>query len=129
MTTLTRQEARAAVRLELPFPPSTNNLFANAGKRRIKTAAYSAWLDLASIGIKDSHRLNLGPYSLHICLRRPDKRRRDLGNLEKAVSDLLVANGVIQDDSLSQRITLQWDDDLPAECVVIVQEAQEAMAA
>lgn len=127
--TLTRQEARAMVRMELPFPPSTNNLFANAGKRRIKTAAYSAWLDLASIGIKDSHRLNLGPYSLHICLRRPDKRRRDLGNLEKAVSDLLVANGVIQDDSLSQRITLQWENDLPAECVVIVQEAQEALAA
>ena len=117
------------VRIELPFPPSVNGLTANAKKGRIRTAAYAAWYIQASANIKDSHRAGFGPYSLSICLRRPDGRRRDLGNLEKAISDLLVAHGVVQDDSLAERITVQWDAGLSAECVGRVQPDVEALAA
>lgn len=109
------------IRIELPFPPSLNNLFANGRKGRFRTPAYDAWFALASTAVKDSHRQRIGPYSLHIALRRPDKRRRDLGNLEKGISDLLVAHGIVKDDCLAERITLQWDADLPADCVVLVQ--------
>ena len=41
---------------------------------------------------------------------RPDKRRRDVANYEKAVSDILVTAGVIEDDSLIEEITLRWAD-------------------
>ena len=95
------------VHLALPFPPTTNNLFVNAGKRgRVRSQAYEMWLQLAGLRIKDSHRRNFGHYALHICLKRPDKRRRDLGNFEKAVSDLLVSHGVVKDDSLCERLTM-----------------------
>lgn len=117
------------LRLTLPYPPSANNLFRNAGKRRVKTAEYAAWQTLAGMCIRDSHRLALDSYSISICVRRPDRRRRDLANLEKAVSDLLVAHGVVKDDSLCERITMQWDAGLEAECVVIVQPFEEGMAA
>lgn len=118
------------VRIELPFPPTVNNLNINRKSGgRVKAPAYRAWLAEASVAIKDSHRQGIGPYSLSICLRRPDRRRRDLGNLEKAVSDLLVQHGVIQDDCLAERITLQWDSGLQAECVVLVQPYEGAIAA
>lgn len=117
------------IRIELPFPPSVNNLYVNAGRRRVMSARYKAWFSLACVSVKDTHRQNVGPYALAIALKRPDKRRRDLGNLEKAVSDLLVECGVIQDDSLCERITLTWDHGIKADCVVIVIPCPEAMAA
>jgi crossover junction endodeoxyribonuclease RusA len=117
------------VQLSLPFPPTTNNLFRNAGRKRVRTAAYDAWFALASTHVKDGHRQNLGAYCLSICLKRPDKRRRDIGNLEKAVSDLLVAHGVVRDDSLCERLTMQWDAGMKEECVVLVMPAEEALAA
>lgn len=118
-------------RIELPMPISVNAAYANGGNKRgrHKTAAYRSWEALASLGIKDSHRVGYGPYSLHIALRRPDKRRRDLGNIEKVVSDLLVSHGVVKDDCLAERITLQWDAGLSAECVVIVQAWEGQVAA
>lgn len=117
------------IRLSLPFPPSVNGLTLNATKGRVKTPEYRAWLKEAGPRIKDSHRAGMGPYYLSICARRPDKRRRDLGNIEKAVSDLLVAHGVVKDDCLAERITLSWDSGMKEECVVLVIPAEEAMAA
>lgn len=119
------------IRLHLPFPPSVNALYGNGGnsRGRHKTKGYDAWIKLASIVIKDIHRQRLGPYSLSICLEAPDKRGRDLGNLEKAVSDLLVMHGVVKDDRYCQRLTMAWGTGLPAPCVVLVQAAEEGMAA
>jgi len=119
------------IRITLPYPPSINAAYANGGNKRgrHKTAAYKAWEQHAGMFIKDSHRQKLGPYSLHIALKRPDKRRRDLGNVEKVISDLLVAHGVVKDDCLAERITLQWDAGLDAECVVLVQPFEGAIAA
>jgi Holliday junction resolvase RusA-like endonuclease len=39
---------------------------------------------------------------------RPDNRRRDLDNLVKATSDLLVTHGVIEDDSKIWKLTSLW---------------------
>lgn len=116
-------------RIELPFPPSVNNLYINTTRGRMKSAGYKMWFAEASLRVKDSHRLGLGHYSISICCRRPDQRKRDLANLEKAVSDLLVEHGVVQDDSLCERLTMQWDDTMPEECVVVVQAVDEGMAA
>ena len=43
-------------------------------------------------------------------LKRPDKRKRDLGNLEKALSDILVSTGIIEDDSNIEDLRLHWAD-------------------
>lgn len=117
------------IRIALPFPPSTNNLFINVGKKRVTSTRYRAWQQLASTSIKDSHRQSLGPYSISIALRPPDKRARDIGNLEKAVSDLLVAHGVVKDDSLCRRLEMCWVDTMIEECVVLVQPFEQGLAA
>lgn len=119
------------IKLHLPFPPSVNSLYANGGnmRGRHKTKGYEDWIRLASVGIKDGHRQKLGPYSISICLEAPDKRGRDLGNLEKAVSDLLVMHGVVKDDRYCQRLTMAWGTGLPSPCVVIVMKHEEGLAA
>ena len=53
----------------------------------------------------------VGPYKLTILAVKPDKRKRDLGNLEKAVSDILVSVGVVEDDSLCEWLEIRWVQD------------------
>jgi crossover junction endodeoxyribonuclease RusA len=62
-----------------------------------------------------------GEYTLEIAAVKPDKRRRDLGNLEKAVSDLLQKVKVIEDDYLCQDIHLRWAKSGP-ECLIILKD-------
>lgn len=122
-------KSAAMVRYELPFPPSVNNLFANVGNRRVRTARYKAWAKEAGQFILHQGRKRIhGHVSLSVALVRPDRRTRDLSNAMKAVEDLLVDMAVIDDDSLIQRIDVRWvPSGVP--CVVIIQEAVEAMAA
>ena len=119
------------IKLLLPFPPSVNSAYANGGNKRgrHKTAQYVDWIKEASTAVKGSHRQGLGAYSLSICLQRPDKRQRDLGNYEKAVSDFLVMHGVVKDDHLCERLVMTWGEGLPAPCIVIVQNHEENLAA
>ena len=101
--------------LTLPWPPSTNNLFRNAGKRRIKTDHYTRWITEAGWTLATQHPPRLsGRYVLGLTLHPPTRAARDLDNFVKAVSDLLVAHEVIEGDHLAQRITLAWSDDPPA---------------
>lgn len=120
-----------SVTLHLPFPVSVNAAYANGGNKRgrHKTSRYVDWIKEASTRIKDSHRQKIGAYHIAICLEAPDKRARDLANLEKGVSDFLVMHGVIQDDSKCQRLIMTWGQNLPAPCVVVVTEAAEGLAA
>jgi crossover junction endodeoxyribonuclease RusA len=114
--------------LTLPFPPSTNNLFRNAGKRRIKTDRYTRWITEAGwwLSFHNVPRLS-GPYALALTLHPPTRAARDLDNFVKAVSDLLVAHEVIDGDHLARRIVLEWSDIPPAKpgSVTITLEAAQ----
>ena len=96
--------------LSLPFPPALNNLYANVpGKGRIKADRYVSWANAAGWDLKAAKPVPvLGKVVISILLGRPDNRRRDLDNLAKAPLDLLQEHGVIEDDSLVQRLTLAW---------------------
>lgn len=119
------------IRLALPMPPSVNALFANkrAGGR-IKTKEYKAWQQLAGMCIRDSHRQQLGPYSISIALKHSAvSTLSDLTNREKALSDLLVDHGVVKDDRYCQRLMMVWDEGIEADCIVIVQPFEQGLAA
>lgn len=115
-----------SVWLTLPFPPSSNNLFVNAGKRgRIKSSRYTMWLNEAGWELQSQRpKKMLGKVSVTICLCPVDKRRRDADNGCKAVLDLLVKHQVIEaDDSRCVRkVTAQWVD-VGAHCTVFVEHA------
>lgn len=118
------------IKLEIPYPPTTNHLFVNVGKRRVKSESYKAWLDAAGWMIAEQGRPRIrGHVSLSIALVRPDNRKRDLSNTIKSVEDLFVQMGVIEDDSLIQRLSVQWVDGVPGQCVVLIQEAEQGLAA
>jgi Holliday junction resolvase RusA-like endonuclease len=101
--------------LTLPFPPTVNNLFRNVpGKGRVRTGHYRLWLQEAALLLRAQRAPSLkGSYRLTISAVRPDNRRRDIANLEKAVSDCLVHAGVIEDDHMAQSILLMWSDSAP----------------
>ena len=100
------------VTLTLPkIPPSVNNLFINVGKRRIVSQRYDEWRQLAGWELQRQRPEKVtGPVRLSYEFGEPDRRKRDLGNLEKAATDLLVAHGVIEadDNSVVREIRLTW---------------------
>lgn len=113
------------ITLDLPKPPSLNNIFSNIpGRGRAKSKSYRTWRTHAALEIMRQGRPTMsGRYELEIRHRR---RPADLGNLEKAVSDILVHARVVEDDRKAERILMWWDDSLPQgiDCRVHVQPVE-----
>lgn len=66
------------------------------------------------MGQRQSVQPHAGAVSITYVMTPPkDKRKRDLGNLEKAASDFLVEHHIIRDDSLIQDLQLTWDRSWP----------------
>lgn len=94
----------------LLVPPSSNALYLNRTKGRAKTESYKSWIASSGYAVnQDKHRD--GPFALlhrqielEYVIRLPPGS--DLGNREKAMTDLLVNQGVIQDDRYVVKITL-----------------------
>lgn len=89
------------LRVELPVPPSANNLFVTRrfGKGRAISPAYEAWIKDAGWAIK------LWPGGVpkrckhcRVEMEMPVTYQRDLDNCAKPILDLLVAHEVLVDD-------------------------------
>jgi len=100
------------IRLELPLAPSTNRLWKiGKGGRMYKSPEYVAWLDEAGWMVKAQTKYQInGPYVIHISAVKPDKRRRDLDNLLKSTSDLLVKSKIVDDDSECHALAAEWSE-------------------
>ena len=108
------QAIKEVIRLILPFPPSVNGLYSGKA-RRFKSKLYVAWIALAKQALlyQEVHNLpDFGrvPLEVHYVFGKPDKRGRDVENYCKAVSDFLVDNAIIVDDSYIQRMVLEWGE-------------------
>jgi Holliday junction resolvase RusA-like endonuclease len=93
--------------IELPIPPSTNELFAKAWKGakfgKGISVKYAAWrLDADEAFKRYGHGLSVRPYGVSI--RVNVDNQSDIDNRVKAILDALVRNGVICGD--------QWIDEL-----------------
>lgn len=90
-------------RIDLPRPISTNNLFANVpGKGRVKTQDYQTWLWHVAAALTKQRPLPKFTEPVRIVYAVGEvgvSSRFDLGNAEKALTDVLVSEGVIPDDS------------------------------
>ena len=84
--------------LLLPFPPSVNNLFAQIGRRRVMSKRGRIYRS-AVVAICGPRKPLTGEVHVKIDVYPPDRRRRDIDNLSKAVLDGLKAGGVYEDDS------------------------------
>jgi crossover junction endodeoxyribonuclease RusA len=94
--------------IRLPFPPSINRVHRTINGRPILSKRGREYYDLATPLAAASGVVIRGPYLLVIKAHRPDRRKRDIGNLEKIVSDTLTKAGVIEDDCLAEAIISSW---------------------
>ena len=116
------------IHLMLPIPPSVNQIYTGYPRRR-KSDIYKDWISQAHAALKQFPVLNIsGRFSLEYRFARPnDKRRRDVGNYEKPLTDFLVSAGVIDDDSNAEKITSQWCDKLSPRLVsVLIKKTERA---
>lgn len=87
----------------LPMPPTINSMFPGNGKRRWRSLEYKGWVIRAAQELSRQHTQIIpmtGRLEVVYRFAFKDKRRNDLANREKALSDFLVDQGVIEDDSL-----------------------------
>lgn len=99
-----------AITLDLPFPPSVNNLFANGSSGRFTTQQYRDWQTAAAWKLL-ADRPGRVPGPVKLTLVYEEKHgRRDLDNLLKAVLDLLVKHNVIDGDhrTVLREISAKW---------------------
>ena len=93
--------------LELPFPPSVNHLWRRVGHRTIvsregrsyRTAVRRA---LLARGVRPLE----GRLAVEIDVHPPDRRRRDLDNIQKALLDSMAHGGAYADDAQIDRLTV-----------------------
>ena len=99
--------------LNLPIPPSTNNLFVSSRRGyRFKSRRYNAWLTEAGWILKVQRAGRIaGPVQV-VIRATPKRRRRDADNLIKPLLDLLVSARVIEGDDwrVVRSVTAAWCD-------------------
>lgn len=93
----------------LPWPPSTNRLWRNVGSKTLLSAEGREYRKQVALSILEQRvpciRMN-GSVHVTIVAFPPDKRRRDLDNLQKAALDSLTHCGVIEDDSFIDKLEI-----------------------
>ena len=115
-----------AIIVDLPFPISVNRIWRGSGRHVYRSKEYMAWINQAGLlwnvqkrggtvlpskgypkSVADITPIK-GVYSLHIIFHPPDKRRRDIGNLEKVCSDFIQSVGLIEDDHYCRELHLVY---------------------
>lgn len=96
------------IELELPYPPSVNHYWRRVGARTLISRGGRAFRQaVCSILAAHGIRPLAGPLEMVIDVYPPDRRRRDLDNLQKALLDALAHGGAYHDDSQIDRLTVQ----------------------
>ena len=88
------------IELELPFPPSVNHYYRRVGPRTLISREGRRFRErvcalLAASGVRPLS----GPLRLEIEVYPPDRRRRDVDNLQKGLLDALEHGGLYSNDS------------------------------
>lgn len=100
----------AEASFRLAWPPSDNHYYTVARGRKILSDTGRRYKADAKWEMKAQEvPVNDGPskYAVYVLCCPPDLRRRDLGNLQKALLDTLGEYGVISDDGDVDKLTLE----------------------
>jgi Holliday junction resolvase RusA-like endonuclease len=98
-----------ALVVRMPCPPSVNNLYRTAGRRRVRTAEYDAWWEEAGrLGgwrrlTEDARNRLAWEVRLQVWLPARVAARRDPDNLLKAALDLACAMTGLRDNAACLR--------------------------
>jgi Holliday junction resolvase RusA-like endonuclease len=90
------------IEIELPMPPTTNNLFLNVrGRGRIVSPDYQSWKESVMPHLESLTPIEEYPVSITLTIvwGKGWRSNSDVANREKATTDALVAAGILRDDS------------------------------
>ena len=109
---------------ELPLPPSVNRLWRNIGNRTILSREARVYRQVIK-SILQCHRFDIlvGPIAVDILVFPPDRRRRDIDNIPKALLDSLQHAGVFVDDSQIERLSIERREVVPHGRVMVKVES------
>jgi Holliday junction resolvase RusA-like endonuclease len=114
----------------LPFPVSTNALWADGKTRRHKSQRYADWSLEAGYALnRQKPKPVLGPVSLLLEVQDcVDSRRRDLSNMAKGAEDLLVSHGIIEgdDDRFVRELRMVWSREVKGVRITIAPSAPKS---
>ena len=112
----------------IPWPPSTNSLWRAFRGRNILSKEARIWFasGLESLTAQKARPI-LGRVEIVVVLHPPSKRQYDIDNRLKAVLDLLVKAGVIEDDGnrVLKKITVMEGNGSPGATVSISKHEEE----
>lgn len=110
--------------LTLPIPPSINGAWINLPKGgRAKSKKYTTWIKAAGWELLAQRpRRVVGPYEIRIILGKK-RNRGDADNRIKAVVDLLVKHGIVEDDRRMVSVTCGWSEEVEAGKAKVIVEA------
>lgn len=107
---MTTHQPQDAITLVLPWPPSVNRLWRSVQGRAILSREGRAYRQQVALVVREQEKSVaplVGRLAVEIDLYPPDRRRRDIDNLSKALLDGLTHAGVWLDDSLIDVLTLR----------------------
>jgi Holliday junction resolvase RusA-like endonuclease len=127
MTKLKNNTGKKRLQMLLPIPPSVNACYATdfKTKRRFKTKKYKTWSneDAYEAWLKSNRGSTKGKVIIRYDFGRfPDKRKRDVLNFEKPLSDFLTSMGAFEDDCKIERADIGWDDKVETKMVLVTIE-------
>ncbi|MEQ9616639.1 MAG: RusA family crossover junction endodeoxyribonuclease [Phycisphaerales bacterium] len=104
-----------SLRFTLPYPPSVNHYWRRAGQRTL-ISREGRRFRRAVCAILASERIEplTGRLEIFIEICPPDRRRRDLDNVQKALLDALEHGGAYEDDSQIDRIVIERGEVVPS---------------
>ncbi len=99
------------IELELPYPPSINRYWRhNRGRTHLSKEGRDYQKGVATARARSSIVTMSENVELMIDLNPPDRRRRDVDNVLKALLDGLQKGGVLQDDSQVKKLTIEMHE-------------------
>jgi crossover junction endodeoxyribonuclease RusA len=103
------------IELELPFPPSVNHYYRRVGPRTLISREGRRFRERVCAVLAATRVDPLaGPLTVEIEIYPPDRRRRDIDNVQKALLDALQHGGAYRDDSQIEDLRIKRCDCVPA---------------
>lgn len=104
--------------IDLPWPPSVNRYWRRVGSKTLLSKDAREYHQAVLRVTENAEHFDV-PVEVSILAYPPDRRRRDLDNVLKAILDSLEKAGVLKDDSLVDMLRIEREERMPGGMVSV----------